>query len=231
MGYFRELPNLEYQSFLDDRTSSDQYLNVKNLFRRIKLRDDIQNIITIFDKYTIKDNSRPDTIAEEIYGRADLDWVVLLCAGIINVRNDWPLSDNDLYKFTLDKYGDDLTNIHHYETTEVLDKRGRLILPAGKIVDPTFTIEDPNDSQRIDPLIDPLDPYSKTVVNLNPVIGVTNYEYEVIENDKKRNIYVLKKSYLQQFLNDMREIMNYEPSSSFVNTRLIKTENTRNTIL
>lgn len=231
MGYFRELPNLEYQSFLDDRSSSDQYLNVKNLFRRIKLRDDIQNIITVFDKYTIKDNSRPDTVAEELYGRADLDWVILLCAGIINVRNEWPLSDNDLYRVSLEKYGDDLTNIHHYETVEVYDSRGRLVLPAGKIVDKSFSIEDPNDSQRTDSPIGIGISYSKTVTSLNPVVGVTNYEYEVIENEKKRNIYVLKVGYLQQFLNDMRQIMNYEPSSSFVTTKLIKTENTRNTIL
>ena len=132
MGYFRELPNLEYQSFLDDRSSSDQYLNVKNLFRRIKLRDDIQNIITVFDKYTIKDNSRPDTVAEELYGRADLDWVILLCAGIINVRNEWPLSDNDLYRVSLEKYGDDLTNIHHYETIEVYDNSSGT-MPVGTV--------------------------------------------------------------------------------------------------
>ena len=39
MGYFRELPDLEYQSFLSDRISSDSYLRVKNLFRRVKLRE------------------------------------------------------------------------------------------------------------------------------------------------------------------------------------------------
>ena len=41
MGYFRELPNLLYQSPLADRNTSDQYVAVKNLFRRNKLRDDL----------------------------------------------------------------------------------------------------------------------------------------------------------------------------------------------
>ena len=66
MSYFRTLPNLEYQSFLSDRKSSDEYLTVKNLFRRVKLRDDLQNVFTIFDKYQIVDGARPDTVAEEL---------------------------------------------------------------------------------------------------------------------------------------------------------------------
>ena len=97
MGYFRELPNLEYQNFLSDSISSQSYLEVKNLFRRNKIRDDLQDVFTLFDKYEIREGARPDTIAEEIYGDAELDWVVLITAGIINVRDEWPLSDRDLY--------------------------------------------------------------------------------------------------------------------------------------
>ena len=104
MGYFRELPNLEYQSFLSDSISSQSYLEVKNLFRRNKLRDDLQNNFTIFDKYEIMEGARPDTVAEELFGDSELDWVVLITAGIINVRDEWPLSNRDLYEFTETKY-------------------------------------------------------------------------------------------------------------------------------
>ena len=62
------------------------------------------------------------------------------------------------------------------------------------------------------------------------VRGITNYEYEVDENEKKRTIYVLKPTYLGQFLDDMKNEMIYKESSQFVNQRLIKTENTRVTI-
>ena len=54
MSYFRELPNLEYQSFLSSRKGSDEYLLVKNVFRRVKLRDDLQNVFTIFNKYAVE---------------------------------------------------------------------------------------------------------------------------------------------------------------------------------
>ena len=211
MGYFRELPELDYQSFLSDSDSSSKYLRVKNLFRRCKLRDDLQNVFTIFNKYEIVEGARPDTVAEELYGDAELDWVVLMTAGIINVRNEWPLSDRQIYNYSLELYGTQLNDVHHYETREVKDANGRLILPKGKVVDSTFKIPNP-------------DFYIETI---SPINGISNYEYEVRKNDAKRSIFLLKESYLQQFLNDMREEMIYSRSSEYVNENLVRTENTR----
>ena len=213
MSYFRELPDLFYQSPLSTRNSSTEYVRVKNLFRRVKLRDDLQNVFTLFEKYEINYGERPDTIAERLYGSADLDWVVMLTAGIINLHDQWPLSDYDLYRYAENKYGNDLNAVRFYETTEVKDSSGRLILPKGKIVDSNFTIPNPANKS----------------VNLNPVAGISNYEYEVRENDNKRFIYILKSEYLQLYLNDLRRIMQYEKSSQYINRRLAATENTRNT--
>jgi len=211
MGYFRELPELDYQSFLSDSNSSSNYLRVKNLFRRCKLRDDLQSVFTLFNKYEIVEGARPDTVAEELYGDAELDWVVLMTAGIINVRNEWPLSDRQIYNYSLEIYGTQLNDVHHYETREVKDANGRLILPKGKVVDSTFRIPNP-------------DSYISTI---SPINGISNYEYEVRKNDAKRSIYLLKESYLQQFLNDMREEMIYSRSSEYINENLVRTENTR----
>ena len=108
MSYFRELPDLEYQSPFADSNSSQNYVRAKNLFRRIKLRDDLKNVFTLFNKYQIPEGARPDTVAEEVYGKADYDWVVLLTAGIINVRDEWPLSNKDLYAYAEEVYGNDL---------------------------------------------------------------------------------------------------------------------------
>jgi hypothetical protein len=196
-------------------TGSGSYSTyAKNIFRRVKLRDDLQNVFTIFNKYQIQEGARPDTVAEELYGSSQYDWVVLIGAGIINVRNEWPLSDRDIYRYSEELYGNDLNAVHHYETTEVKDSNGRLILPAGKIVDSTFTIPDPNIS----------------IQTLNPVVGISNYEYEVRKNNKKRDIYVLKPAYLQQVINDTRKAMTYDRSSQYVNDKLIRTENTRVTM-
>ena len=219
MGYFRELPNVEYQSFLSDAISSKDYLKVKNLFRRNKLRDDLQNVFTLFNKYEIVEGARPDTVAEEFYGKADLDWVVLMTAGIINVRDEWPLSNYQLYKYAENKYGiAGLNDIHHYETEEVKDSNGRLILPAGKDVNEDFTLNYSDNGTKV------------SVSGTSVRRGVINWEYETIKNNKKSSIYLLKQGYLQQFLNDMREIMTYGLSSEYVNESLIRTENTKVTI-
>ena len=213
MTYFRELPNLNYQSTSSDRSSSEDYVVVKNIFRRAKLRDDLKYIFTSLVDYYIKDGVRPDQVADNVYGDPELDWVVLTSANIINVRDEWPLNSYEIYNYSLNKYGNDLNQIRHYETTEVKDSSGRLILPKGKVVDSGFTIPDP----------------SSSTATLNPVGGVTNYEYESKLNDEKRSIYIISPGYLQVFLNDMKDIMRYTDSSQFVDVDLIQTENTRNT--
>jgi len=214
MSYFRELPDLEYQSPFADSNSSQNYVRAKNLFRRVKLRDDLQNVFTLFNKYQIPEGARPDTVAEAVYGKADYDWIVILTAGIVHIRDEWPLSNRDIYRYAENVYGNDLNAIHHYETKEIKDSNGRLILPSGKIVDPTFTIPDPNIS----------------IQTLNPVVGISNYEYETRKNEEKRSIYLLKTEYLQQYLNDMRRIMYYDRSSQYIDKKLIRTENTRVTM-
>ena len=219
MGYFRELPELEYQSFLSDAISSKEYVTVKNLFRRNKLRDDLQNVFTIFNKYEIVDGARPDTVAEEFYGDAELDWVVLMTAGIINVRDEWPLSNFELYQYVEKKYGiENINGDHHYETKEIKDSNGRLILPAGKDVNSDFTLNYSDNGTNV------------SVSGIDVRTGVSNWEYETSKNNKKSSIYLLKRGYLQQFLNDMREIMTYGVSSEYVNESLIRTENTKVTI-
>ena len=214
MGYFRELPNLLYPSFLNDKSSSLDFVEVKNIFRRVKLRDDLQSNFTLFNKYQIPEGSRPDTVAEELYGSANFDWVVLTIAGIINVRNEWPLSNRDLFKYASNKYGNSLNSNRFFETTEVKDSKGRLILSKGKIVDSNFTMPKPG----------------APTATLNPVVGISNFEYETRLNDEKRSIFVLREEYIQEFLNDMREIMTYKKSSEFIDSKTIQTENTNITM-
>ena len=214
MGFFRELPNIEYLSPLADRDSSLDYIKVKNLFRRVKVRDDLKKYFTVFDRVTIKDGARPDQVADTIYGNAELDWVVLLTAGIINVNNEWPLNSYELYNYSLEKYGALLNATKHFETIEIKDQKNRLILPKGKIVDSDFSIPNPSN---------PLTDLTGNAIR----IGISYYEYETRLNEEKRQIDLLKPRYLDQFLKDMRKIMKYSRSSQYVSTRLIKTSNTR----
>ena len=152
-------------------------------------------------------------MALDLYGQSDLDWIVIHSAGIVNIRDEWPLdSSKEIYDYSLNKYGNDLNQIKYYVTKEVKDSSGNVYLPEGKVVDSNFTIPDPTSS----------------TATLNPVGGVTHYEYETKINEDKRNI-MFYDHLIKLFLLDMRNIMTYSKSSQYVNGNLVRTENTRNT--
>ena len=203
MAYFEELPDISYVSLLPKTGNNDERITVKNIFKRAKLRTDTNQAITAFTYYQIQDNTRPDVIAQDIYGDPELDWVILITNNIINVRDEWPLSHNDLYDHMLEKYGsvEKLNEVNHWETTEIRDNYTRILLKSGLEVDKDFTF-----TYSI----------SNTTYTVNPTVAVTNETYEIRKNDNKRMIKLLKPEYLSTFVRDMRSIMKYETSSQYI---------------
>ena len=235
MGYFRELPNIAYQSPLSHKNSSRDYIVIKNIFRRSKLFNYLNDNVTLFNKFVIGDGDRPDLIAEELYGDPKLDYVVILVAGITNINHEWPLQDYQVYDYALQKYGSEteMNENHHYETFEIKDDKGRQILPPNLIVDDEFKIDGTSSkynttytliSQAGNTQLDDKDEF--TVKTDNIARAVTNLEYDHTENEKKREIDVLRESYLQMFINDLRDVVRYDKSSSYITSSLAATENT-----
>ena len=235
MGYFRELPNILYQSPLLHKNSSTDYIGIKNLFRRAKLYDYLNDNVSIFNKFVIGDGDRPDTIAESLYNDSSLDYVVVLVAGITNINHEWPLQDFQVYDYALQKYGTEskMFENHHYETFEIKDDKGRQILPPDLIVDKdfkmdgsalrfnsTYTLISEAGNTQLD------DKNEYTVSTDNIARAVSNFEHEISENEKKREINVLRNGYLSIFINDLRDVVKYDKSSGYITNNLAKTENT-----
>jgi len=133
-SYFRQVPDFEYVSRDPNQRQISEYATVKNLFRRGKLRDDIFGNLSYFTKYKIIGDERPDNVAYKIYNDETLDWVILLSNNILNIQTEWPLPQTVFDKVLLEKYGsyDEIYDgIHHYETKEIRDSNGNLILPEG----------------------------------------------------------------------------------------------------
>ena len=242
-SYFSYFPEMEYVSRTTDRSSSDETIRVKNIFKRPKLRNDFANVATAFSDYMIVGDERPEQTAEAVYGDPRYDWVILTTNNITNYRDQWPLNSVDFQNYIIEKYGSEeaLTNVHHYNTELFMDQRGRLIVPEGLRVDSNF------DSRYLDEVLqteitmagEPLNPITSVdgvgvvkdadgnqVLSSN-VFPVTNYQYEVNENDAKRRIRVLKSDYLDIYLADMRRIMKYKKSSDYLTKRLKKVYNPR----
>ena len=234
MAYFKHLPNILYQSPLSHKTSTSDYINVKNIFRRSKLKDYLAGNVSLFNKYIIEDGERPDTISESLYGSPQYDFVVILAAGITNINHQWPVQDYQIYDIALSKYGSEekMNENHHYETYEIKDSKGRQILPPDLIVDVDFKMDGsslryPTNrftliSQAGNTQLDDKNEY--TVATDNIARPVTNFEHEIQENEKNREIDVLQRGYLTTFVNDMRDIVRYDKHSRYISGNLSSTE-------
>jgi hypothetical protein len=314
--YFRGVPNFEY---------SPSNVQIKNLFRKNKIRDDIFGNLVYFSKYNILGNERPDQVAEKFYSDETLDWVILISNNIINIRSEWPLDEYSFNEYLLEKYGsyDSIYGIHHYETKELKNSSGIIVLPSGLKIQKdwktngnfiaaitkkisqifcdsmnviTVTLNDPIENLKVGNSITISNisdlsyngifrvtsvfiPFSdgkvysftyevdQTPVNLNPQISennesvtfvlnensisgntyyfeyydqgklsrvgsstflntITNYDYELNVNNKKREIFVLKPTYLGIVLNDAESYSNYKiGGEQYVNEKLKKSDN------
>jgi len=212
-SYFQRVPDFNYVSRLPDSKIGD-YVRVKNLFKKGKLREDIFQNVAFFEKYKIVGDDRPDNVAFEVYDDSSLDWVILLSNNILNIQSEWPLPQTDFDRFVLDKYGDYNTlynGIHHYETIEVKNTQGVTIVPAGLQVDSSYSVS----------YYDFFTDLQVTTGNL--ATPITNYEYEEKVDNDKRNIFILKSRYLNIVFDDMEEIMQYKKGSTQFVSESLKT--------
>tara|TARA_B100000902_G_scaffold21392_1_gene25719 strand:+ start:2584 stop:3237 length:654 start_codon:yes stop_codon:yes gene_type:complete len=216
MAYFDQHPDLILPSFSQNRTSSSDSYITKNLFKRGKIRDDFFQNAVAFEKFLIVGDDRPDNVAEKVYGDSQLDWVVLISNNILNVRDEWPMSQYDFQRYMNNKYDpEQLNQIHHYETVDVRDEEDILILQGGMVVDANFTFKYSQDG----------DNYSLSGSQI--LKSFTYYEYETKRNDKKRDIYVVRSNYLDMIIDDMRQIMTYKDSSQYINKKTKSGDNIR----
>ena len=217
-NYFNLIPNFDYVSRLPDAKISD-YIQVKNLFKRVFLREDIYSNLMYFTKYDIQGDDRPDNVAHRIYSDSTLDWLILLSNNITHIPTEWPLSQNDFDRFLLDKYGsyDNLYNgVHHHETVEVKDSNEVTVVPAGLEVSSDFT------TTYYDYYM------SDMVTKLDITRPVTNYQYEEKIQNKKREIFILKQEYVSVVMDDIADLMPYKKGSTeYASKTLKKAENIR----
>lgn len=216
-AYFRQLPELQYPSRDKDSKISD-YVTLKNLFKRATIREDIFSNLMFFTKYQIVGDDRPDNVAYKLYKDETLDWLILVANNIINVQTEWPMGQASFHNYLIEKYGSEeaLQNPHHYETIEVKNSEGQIVYPAKLLVPEDFSVSY-------------YDPFLQEYVERGVVTrAVTNYEYEDEIQTKKRNIYVLKREYLDVIIDDLSGIMRYQKGSTqYVNRTLKKTDNIR----
>jgi len=229
-SYFSKLPNFEYVSRLPNAGISD-YSLVKNLFKRGVIRSDILDNLTFFEKYKIIGDDRPDNVAFKVYEDSSLDWIILLSNNITNIQTEWPLPQDVFDSHLRQKYGfdaglsseEDIYNniyngVHHYETIEIKNSQGVVIIPAGLEVPFNYALG--------------MQYYEETTDTIETIYEavrvVTNYEYEEKIENEKRNIFVLKPEYISVVINDMEDMMEYKKGATqYVSDTLKRADNIR----
>lgn len=240
-SYFRQVPNFEYVSCNSDKQNISDYVAVKNLFKRGKIREDIFENMQFFEKYSVIGDERPDNVAYKFYSDETLDWVVLLSNNILDVYNEWPMTQITFDKVMLEKYGsyENLySGIHHYKSRKVTNSLGITIIAEGleipeKIMDYreyiSENVENPTYRQEVPYFVEFYDEgIGSMTYETNIAIPVTNYEYEFEIENNKRNIYILKSRYLSVVFNDMEEIMAYKKGGTqYISPTLKRADNIR----
>jgi hypothetical protein len=213
--YFSFIPDIEYDKKpIQYPFSESDFVVAKNFFRRYQVNPDVFSYSVYFKKYAVEEGDRLDTIAEAAYGNPFFDWVIVLTNNIINPAFAFPLSQENLRKVLEKTYDDPYSEIKYYKTYEVKNSVGTIVLKEGLVVDEKFYNSPFKywDGSGVSQML-----------GSDVSTPVTIFEYEEEENEKKREIFLLKPTYLDAFLTDFRKTNLYGRSSDFINNRLKKT--------
>jgi hypothetical protein len=170
MSYFSKFPLTSY----DIKGDKIRKL-LPDILKRVKLKSVIKSGGMVFEKYDVKDGEKPEDIAFKWLGDAELHWVILMTNNVTDRYYDWPMNQVQFAEYLTDKYGTNVDAIHHYEVTK----------DSGRT-----TSKGPSDYSH------------KVEVNSDTdnASSISNREYEEREQDKKRQIQLLEKSLVGDFI-------------------------------
>lgn len=197
MKYFNSLPKVVYT----DKNNNTKTVYT-NLMARASVVPSVLNNALVYYDYDIQDEDTPEIVAHKYYGDVGRFWIVLYCNELLNPQWDWPLSSRKFEQYVLNKYEASLDNTHHYE--KITTKTSRLTNTRTVEVD-NISEEDYNNT-----LYESNNTYTigSDIIDINVVTKiVTNYEFEIRENDAKRNIKILNRDYANRLEKEFMTLM------------------------
>lgn len=197
-NYFSNFPDISY-SLKMDKSGRTENILIKDYFHLIVPRDDIFKDETIYTDYVVENGARPDQVSYELYEDEQFYWIILQINDITDYYNQWPMSQLQLDDFIVKKYGSvqKSEEVHHYETNDVFDEDGNLVLPRGMQVPGDFSFRYP---LRPGSLSD-----SFADLQSGSVFPVSNRKYEYDLNFEKSKIQVLKSLYISRYVREVKE--------------------------
>lgn len=159
---------------IDDQTRYVTDITASFILKRTYIDDAF-----IFQRYIVQDGETPESVSDKLYKNPKYYWILLFINGIVDPFTDWLMSSEVLEKFVQEKYPDGLTGVHHFYDT--VNER---------------ICDDVDDKKYRELLGSPDFP--------SEIKPVTNYEYEIEENERKREILVINPKVITKFIDDFQ---------------------------
>jgi hypothetical protein len=203
MAYFENFPIVGYNL---SNSTNQNIKAVSDLFIRARLIPSIQNNSLIYYKYQISDGDTPEILASKYYNSPNRHWIILLFNDITDPTYDWPLSYSNFISYIESKYGSIATaktTTHHYEKIVTKTDSVTATITVNKYEldyntyanlasssSETFNLKDGNTVQVV------------TTKN-----AVSCYDYEDEQNEAKREIKIVDKSFVSQIESELYAIV------------------------
>jgi len=185
-----------------------------NIMVRTRILSTLSQNPLIFYTYGIQDGDRPDIIATKYYGDQDRFWMIFYGNQLYDPLWDWPLKTNEFLSYLQDKYGSDAAN----NNTSVLTYTQNTVYQYTKTI---ITLDNTSNKQTVKTIIIDQNTYNTatqgvttssftngTTVTQTILINAQSiYDYENQQNESKRNINLINKSYASQLERDFASLM------------------------
>jgi len=198
MQYFDTLPKI----INIDSTGNSKVMT--NLLARASVIPQMLKDPLLYYSYDIQEGDTPEIIAHKYYGDSYRYWIVLFANELLDPQWDWPMTYKMFEQYLADKYPS--TNI--YSEIEYYEK----VITQYDVDTQTTTVN----RVRIDENTYNLLPVTQTTTyNLptGPVTitternAVSIYDYELNQNESKRNIKILNSNYVNLMETQLKKLM------------------------
>ena len=160
-----------------DILGDGQQTKIKNFLKRFDFREKVRKFGSIYIKWIVRDEDTPQIIAHKLYNSTHYYWIVLMINRMGDPTFDFPMNEKELNEFVDKKYG--VENRRGFHHYESIETGAVGDLPEGIIVDKEYS--------------------AKVIID--------NYEYELLLNDSRRHILMLKPEYLAAVLVELDTIL------------------------
>ena len=161
-----------------DSVGNGNFKIVTNLLKRVAMRTKVRTNTLLYDTYDVKEGETPEMIADKLYDDPELHWVILFVNNITDRYHQWPMNFGQFNAFIADKYSN-VDAVHHYEVSQT----------SG---DTSVKIDIGTDTTG----------YSEA-----DLTTVTNREFEEERQDTLRQIRLLDRAYIEQFVEEFETLM------------------------